>query len=468
MKVILKTLPNAEDNAMLQALYSRSSNSVLDHAKKIETTGSGKFMSQFYLGYGHASIADCGFVTLYFEGISMLAAKAIEDSPLFNGQECSSRYIDFSKQDFHNPFPVDSKEYSMTAWVYYAARKFYVEAMEPLKAHIREYYPKSILPGAPDIVYEKTVAARAFDILRGFLPAGATTNVAWTTSLRKAHEHLVLMMHHPLYEIRVIAWKAYAELYAAYPNSFKKELAELINRDQPDVELQNLEGDEVYDYRSHPRQFYASHKVQEGIELLKVEKGTLFDIEVVGFVPSEQSYVKNRPKYEPLPRHYLSNAGMLNIASIIDFGSFRDIQRHRGGYCSNPVIDGTFGFHSWYMDMLPESLRKKAQDLLHSTAASVHALRSFADSEENAQALRTIEAQYLFPMGTLVSVVMNYSIPQAIYVSELRSGKTVHPTLRPLAQHIAEKLQSLGFPTYADMDESSWTEKRGTQDIVAK
>ena len=114
-KVILQTLPNPEDNAMLQALYSRSSSSVLEHTKKIEKTGSGKFMSQFYMGYGHASIADCGFVTLYFEGISMLAAKAIEDNPLFNGQECSSRYIDFSKQDFHNPFPVDSPEYNMVA-----------------------------------------------------------------------------------------------------------------------------------------------------------------------------------------------------------------------------------------------------------------------------------------------------------------------------------------------------------------
>ena len=41
---------NPEDNAMLQALYSRSPKSVTEHVEKVRASGSGKFMEQFYVG----------------------------------------------------------------------------------------------------------------------------------------------------------------------------------------------------------------------------------------------------------------------------------------------------------------------------------------------------------------------------------------------------------------------------------
>ena len=73
------------------------------HAEKVKASGSGKFMERFYVGYGHQSIADCGSTTLFIEGVSMLAAKAIQDWPLYAGQEGSTRYIDMSKQPIYDP-----------------------------------------------------------------------------------------------------------------------------------------------------------------------------------------------------------------------------------------------------------------------------------------------------------------------------------------------------------------------------
>src|SRR5680860_519895 len=93
MKVFIYDEFNPQDTAMMQALYSRSGESVEEHVKKVKESGSGKFMEKFYVGYGHASIADCGSTTIFLEGVSMLAAKAVEDWPLFSGQETSSRYI---------------------------------------------------------------------------------------------------------------------------------------------------------------------------------------------------------------------------------------------------------------------------------------------------------------------------------------------------------------------------------------
>ena len=59
-KVFLYDEYSPEDVAMMQALYSRSPKSVEEHVEKVKATGSGKFMESFYVGYGHASIADCG------------------------------------------------------------------------------------------------------------------------------------------------------------------------------------------------------------------------------------------------------------------------------------------------------------------------------------------------------------------------------------------------------------------------
>ncbi|MBP9828132.1 hypothetical protein KBC55_03165, partial [Patescibacteria group bacterium] len=72
-----------EDSAMLQALYSRDPKSVLTHVSKVLESGSGKFMERYYVGYNHKSIGDCGSTTVCVEGISMLAAKALQDWRLY-------------------------------------------------------------------------------------------------------------------------------------------------------------------------------------------------------------------------------------------------------------------------------------------------------------------------------------------------------------------------------------------------
>jgi hypothetical protein len=86
MKTFIYDEFNPQDVAMMQALYSRSSASVEEHVEKVRATGSGKFMEKFYVGYGHASIADCGSTTVFIEGVSMLVAKAVQDWPLYSGQ----------------------------------------------------------------------------------------------------------------------------------------------------------------------------------------------------------------------------------------------------------------------------------------------------------------------------------------------------------------------------------------------
>lgn len=48
--IILDHIP-PQSNAMLQALYSRSPESVVDHLKRVEASGPDKFMKNYYVGY---------------------------------------------------------------------------------------------------------------------------------------------------------------------------------------------------------------------------------------------------------------------------------------------------------------------------------------------------------------------------------------------------------------------------------
>ena len=204
---------DAEAGAMLQALHSRSAKGIEDHLLILEERGAEKFMGSFYVGYGHKSIGDCGSIDIFIEGVSMLVAKAIQDNQLYSGQEASTRYIDFAEQEFRDPVDTPLSGQILEAW-----RKFYVDSKEELLAHLRAQFPRK--EAEIEATYEKAIGARSFDILRGFLPAGATTNLAWHTNLRQAADNLCWLRNHPLQEVRDVATGIQVVLVERYPSSF--------------------------------------------------------------------------------------------------------------------------------------------------------------------------------------------------------------------------------------------------------
>src|SRR3989344_1583034 len=207
---------NPEAEAMLQALHSRSIGGIRSHLEVLAEKGPEKFMSTYYVGYGHKSIGDCGTATLFIEGVSMLVAKAVQDSQLYSGQEASTRYIDFSTQPFIDP--VGTKESSKILEDY---RAFYLHGLAVLVPFLKEQFP--IGEGEKQNVYDKAVSARAFDIMRGFLPAGASTNLAWHGNLRQIADRILVLRHHPLAEVREVTEAIESAVLEALPSSFSNE-----------------------------------------------------------------------------------------------------------------------------------------------------------------------------------------------------------------------------------------------------
>jgi len=104
IKVIGAYMPTfpPELQAALGATLSRDPGSIKDRLRKLlgnETTQK-RIMDVFFKKYGHNSIGDMGEFMISIEGLSMMGALKAIESPLFNGQEASTRYIDFETMGF--------------------------------------------------------------------------------------------------------------------------------------------------------------------------------------------------------------------------------------------------------------------------------------------------------------------------------------------------------------------------------
>lgn len=437
MRIFIHDEFDPETTAMLQALYSRSSDSVETHAEVVRRRGSAKFMESYYVGYGHASIGDCGATTLFFEGISILAAKAIQDTNLFSGQETSTRYIDFAKQPLIDPIGSAQSQAYLRRWIDY-----YESILPDVQEELRQRFPAP--PGTRESIWSKAIAARAFDVGRGFLPAASTTQTSWNTSLRHAHEHLIRLSHHPLAEVRAIAESARDQLRQRYPSSFGHRVTPAEDKYHRSSAMLEAYLD-PYDVSQIAEDFRCETDV-DNAELERVAGALLAD----------------RPKRAPLPRS-LAELGTYRLSFLLDFGSFRDLQRHRNGVCRMPLLSDAFGFNQWYISQLPSA---RSAEAIAFIAAQLDEFRSLLRTH----GLDRAAAQYLLPIGMNVFCRLRYTLPQMVYVAELRSSQTVHPTLRSVAQQMATALQFRHpeLTLYADMSPSDFCAKRGEQDIVRR
>jgi thymidylate synthase ThyX len=430
--VVLNTgaIITAEDTAMLQALHSRDPKGIKSHLEKLAKTGSGNLMSSFYVGYGHKSIGDCASANIFAEGISMLAAKAVQDSQLYNGQECSTRYIDFATQPFLDGVKLSTEKNTETNNIHEKLREFYVESFPAVIDHLKKQYPKQ--ENEDDKMYEKAIKARCFDILRGFLPAGAMTNVAWTGTLRNVADRLMYLRNHPLAEVREIAEKVEEAVSAANPNSFGHK---------------RYEGTENYNHAFMKDNYYAD---TNGVtDEVRLEYDGIDRSELAKF----KITLESRSEKTELPKQ-IGICGNSRISFLLDFGSWRDIQRHRSVIQLMPKLTVDNGFESWYIDNLPEDLKMSAHTLLSDVE------NSLKDIPEN-------EKQYFIPMGYKVPVILSGDLSALTYITEIRATSFVHETLQKKAFEMADLLESTyGIKMHVNrQDFGRFNVKRGKQDI---
>src|SRR3984957_886290 len=184
-----------------------------------------------FFEYGDDSVAQLGGVHLACEQASNLLTKVLERGRLMSYMEKSTRYVAYDSRlpngryRYHRaPEILDSP--LGARYVGDMDRLFdaYGALLPTMQTWFAARHPKA--PADSDFVWRQSVRAKAFDALRGMLPAAATSNLGIYASGQAYEALLIRMRAHPLPEARAYADLMLTELRKVIPSWVKRVDAE--------------------------------------------------------------------------------------------------------------------------------------------------------------------------------------------------------------------------------------------------
>ena len=404
-----------------------------------------------FFEYGDDSVAQLGGVHLACEQASNILTKVLEWGRLMAYLEQSTRYIPYDTRlagRYRYIRPNDILDSPLGArYVGDIDSIFdgYSELIPQMVEWAKERYPKD--PSDSDFVYKNTIKAKAFDSLRGLLPAATLSNVGMYGT-GQAYEALLLRMKaHPLPEAREYAHLMLIELRKVIPSflarvdrpdrggEWVRYLSE--TRDDVDDQVSRIFGDDYSIGKTEPTSVQLtdfdpdgenkvvaailySHSHKSESELLKdVEKMSVEDkTEIL------QAYVGERSNRRHKPGRAFERTGY-RFDILSDYGAFRDLQRHRMLTIEWQQLTPFHGYD------VPESIIEAGvttqfEDILSTSSNLFSAL-----SERF-----PVGASYAVSLQFKLRYVMQMNLREAMHLTELRSAPAGHPAYREVAQNM--------------------------------
>jgi thymidylate synthase ThyX len=190
------------------AKFSRSHKPYQETVTNITQAQASEFYKTFYLQYKHKSIADLAHGIFIFQNISNYPAReALWDDSLLDGQESSTRYLNFTEKGVHIPDEVKGTKFEkcfkdQAQKMIQENADFQKLLRKPAEQLIRQDIKnKNASPGK----LETLINNKVFDIARQVLPVGHYTNMGLVMSGRTAERLMDELLIHPIKEVRDIA-----------------------------------------------------------------------------------------------------------------------------------------------------------------------------------------------------------------------------------------------------------------------
>jgi thymidylate synthase ThyX len=454
----LRNLPE-EVVAVLFAYYSRSAGGLRDNLGKLVASGdvavpegtsptdghesardrAREFHEKWVVGYGHSSVAEHAIVHLAVEGVSILASKVIEDARLASFTEKSTRYVVFDEDRYYTPpCLADSTVYASTCRFLLGT---YARLMPLVIEQIRERRPKGERQSVRG--WETACKAAACDILRYLLPTATRTNIGVTANARTLEHLLSKMLSNPLEECRQIgtAMKCQAQTivptlikYAA-PNDYLAQLPAATascftphNGDpleapfEPEVRLVSGPAEADIDLVSallyeHGNRDWGT--VRDSVAAMTPEARAALLRRVLA--DPESGGIRGKHDQPPRALEHLTYTFEL----VLDFGAYRDIQRHRMVSQTRQDLGTHLGFS------MPPELREFGHD-----GAFHECMQRAAEAYATISTEHPVEAQYVLPMAYRVRMLFTWNLRELHHFISLRSGKQGHASYRKVAQAV--------------------------------
>ena len=456
-----------EVSAYGMAKYSRSSASMKESLLELSQQKAEAFLNTFYFSYGHASIADLAHVPLALEDISLLAAMDVVDEPLWDGQERSTRYQDFSNAPYYTPDGASAVYSTAIASLFDLYQKLFLKA----EAELTDRYPRpeDMKPGA----YRRTMRARAFDLARYALPLASLTSLGQVTNARVLEQQIRRLMASPYPEVRDVAAGMKEAVTRAEPFNllearlehlgipFSEALREEMNPGaiaptltkytEPDAYLLARRGRirtivaESFAGISEAASGVALHTLRDPLDDLLA--GLIYQEAALSYGaimerlqdwPEAQKrecveeILAMRGRHDAWPREFQQRPLIVDVT--VDVGAFRDLNRHRRIDKVVQNLDPRLGYD------LPPELQDVGLAAPYRDAMDAHYANILSHPAD--------ERAYLLPLAHRRRVLMRMDFAEAAYLVELRSRSSGHFSYRRIANELHTALKS-DYPTLA-------------------
>ena len=488
-----------EVQAYAMAKYSRSRQSMRQSIAELSTQRAEQFLESFYFQYGHRSIADLAHVALAVENISILAAIAVVDQPLWDGQERSTRYQDFARTGYYTPDAIlTTQECEAYTGAADALFETYAALSKELTTLLVAHVPRP--ETMTEAEHTRTLRARAFDVTRALLPLATITSVGQITSARTLERQISELLSSPLAETQQIG----TDLRAACRTPATDPAADAVQAVLASFDGTHLDNDDsrsALDALAHamphtpvaPTLVKYAAPINYHIETARVfaEAATILlaDIstdlsaptvtlapaappvdELIATLlyqhdPAQHSYsailtavsvlpatVKDalvdrstqlRGPYDDLLRAHRVGAPV-QFDLVLDIGSFRDFHRHRRCVQIFPAFSaqhGTDDAKQWFTRGLGEAAATRADETgligryTGALAATEAAIAAIAPAHPE-------ESAYLLPMAYRCRALFKMDYAEAAYIIEQRTALGGHFSYRHAAWQMYEALRA--------------------------
>lgn len=413
------------------------------------------FYERVLIGYGDDSVAELGGAHLACEGISNIAAKALEDSRIgLSPLEKSTRYVVFNRKvnDQYRYLREPAIAGSAHAAAYEQAMDnlfdTYSTLLDPTLAYVRAQTPCD--EHTTERAYNSATRAKACDLLRGLLPMSALTNVGLFGNGR-AFEYLLSKLYAaPHGELHTVAESMQTALEHLIPSFVKRAsnprgraLQNYLRdvRQQVAAQVAALPPPEASDSAAPVTLVDYDHDAEARVLaaiLYPHMSVPLADARAVAeCLPADQratiirAYVGERANRFHRPGRAFEEA-YYTFDVLADIGAYRDLHRHRVLTQERQAYDVRHGFYT-PQELHDADLARPYAEALERAAA---VYRAIADDLPEA-------AQYAVPMAYRVRWRITMNLRELYHLAELRSAPQGHPTYRLIAQELYAQVRNV-------------------------
>lgn len=445
-----------EIRAVTFAKCSRSPESFADIAKELTEEKSSEFHEKWVVGYGHSSVAEHAVLSLALENVSILATKVIEDNRLASYTEKSTRYQVFDRDKYYKPKKLMA---SSLGPPYEETANFLFDTYTDLVAKVMDYVKTKIqkTEEMTDKMYETACKAKACDIVRYILPTATLTNLGMTVNARNLEHAIAKLLSHPLEEMQDIGRELKEAAKKSTPTLIKYADANTY-LEETEKSLADLTKNILGVENVAPQENEAKLVAHDDDALDRVITPLLYKHANLPY-PKIAEKVKNLPQVEKekILDEALKRMGQFDrplrelehtyytFDILMDYGAFRDVQRHRICTQTNQEIAPDYGY-AIHEDIVAAGFQKKYEECMKRAAETYRKI--FAEFPK--------EAQYILPLAFRKRVLITWNLRELFHFIPLRSSKRGHISYRRIAQQIWDEVNRVHpyFAKYIKVDKS--------------